>query len=128
MMPGTILSNRNETYKADFIKSAFRLFMETAHPGVKSRTLSTYCSDALFIWEQFPNSWVWDIVDGKGYSDDVWKEKIQTCIRQDITATRTSPDKDARSYTNRFWQLILFLRILDKIEEGRVPTPRRIGG
>lgn len=127
MMNGTISSRRSELYKSECIREAFRLFMETAHPKVKPRTLSTYCSDALFIWEQLPDSWVWDIVEGKTYSDEEWKLKIQTCIRQDITAARTCPDKDAKSYTGRFWQLILFLRIFDKIEEGRLLTPRRIG-
>ena len=126
-MNGTILSRRNEVYNSDCIKEAFRSFMHTMHPNVKARTLGTYCSDALFIWEQLPDHWVWSIVEGKNYSDNEWKDMIRAYICRDITAARSKPEKDAKAYTERFWQLIIFLRIFDKIEEGRIPTPRRIG-
>jgi hypothetical protein len=126
-MNGTILSSRNESYKAEHIKAAFEKFMCIANPTVKPKTLKTYCSDAMFIWEQLPDKWVWKIVDGVERCDAEWKVLIQTYIRRDITATRTCPDKDARSYTKHFWQLILFLRIFNLIEEGRIATPRRIG-
>lgn len=126
-MNAIISSRRNESYDLIAIRDAFQIFMEASHPNVKPKTLSTYCSDAFFIWERLPESWVWDIVAGKTYSDAIWKLRLQTCIRRDITAVRTQPDKDARSYTGRFWQLIIFLRIFDKIDEGRLKTPRHIG-
>lgn len=126
-MNGTILSSKNELYDSVHIKSAFDLFMEIANPTVKPKTLKTYCSDAMFIWEQLPDKWVWKIVADTEKSDEEWKDAIFNCIRRDITATRTCPDKDAHSYTRHFWQLIIFLRIFTSIEEGRIATPRRIG-
>ena len=122
-----IIQYQNEVYDATHIRAAFYLYMQETHPTVNSKTLKTYCSDAVFIWAQLPDRWVWDIVDGGEYSDEDWKAKLQTYIRRDITAARTCPDKDARSYTKHFWQLILFLRIFQHIVKGRLAVPRHIG-
>lgn len=121
------ITTANGTYKAESIRAAFFVFMQQVNPKIKPRTLKTYCSDAMFIWEQLPERWVAEVVDGGEYSDEEWKSKLQNYIRRDITATRSCPDKDAYSYTKHFWQLITFLRILKQIEEGRLGTPRRIG-
>lgn len=122
-----VIHTANAVYDAAHIKDAFCMFMQQANPGIKPKTLKTYCSDALFIWTQLPERWVHEVVAGGEYSDEEWQVKLQTYIRRDITATRSCPDKDARSYTKHFWQLIVFLRILNCIEEGHIATPRRIG-
>ena len=118
---------RNEVYDATCIRAAFYTYMHETNPKVNPRTLKTYCSDAVFIWSQLPDQWVWDIVDGGEYSDEEWKARLRTYIRRDITATRTCPDKDARSYTKHSWQLIMFLRIFQNIVKGRLALPRHIG-
>ena len=126
-MSGMILSPKNETYNSEKLRAAFLLFMQHVNPAVKPKTLSTYCSDALFIWSQLPDRWVWQIVDDTTVPDNDWQTRIKNYIRQDITAARSCPDKDARSYTKHFWQLIIFLRIFRCIENGQLATPRRIG-
>lgn len=122
-----VFQTANESYNAAHIKDSFYMFMQQANPKIKPKTLKTYCSDALFIWAQLPEKWVQKIVDGGEYTDEEWQSRLRVYIRNDITATRSCPDKDARSYTKHFWQLIMFLRILNCIEEGRIATPRRIG-
>lgn len=121
------LSISNDVYDVGHIRTAFCMFMREINPKLNPRTLKTYCSDALFIWAQLPERWVRQIVEGGEHSDEIWKSKLKSYIRKDITAARTCPDKDARSYTKHFWQLILFLRMLRQIEEGRLGMPRRIG-
>ena len=126
-MNGMILSPENEIYDSENLRAAFLLFMQHVNSTVKPKTLSTYCSDALFIWSQLPDRWVWQIVDDTTISDKDWQARLKNYIRQDITAARSCPDKDARSYTKHFWQLIIFLRIFRCIEKGQQATPRRIG-
>lgn len=118
---------QNEVYDAEHIKTAFYMYMQELNTDVNPKTLKTYCSDAMFIWAQLPDPWVWEIVDGGACSDEEWKSRLQTYIRRDITAVRAYPDKDARSYTKHFWQLITFLRIFQHIVKGRLAVPRRIG-
>ena len=126
-MNGTILSIRNEQYNADSIRESFNLFMRAVNPTLKEKTLRTYCSDAIFIWEQLPSAWVNQLVTDRDKSDKEHQEWLRNLIRSDITATRTNPDKDAKAYTRHFWHLIEFLRIFYLIEDGRLRTPRRIG-
>lgn len=126
-MSGTILSIRNDNYNLDYIKKAFHLFMTLSNPQLKPKTLATYCSDAFYIYDQLPERWVANIITDKEHSDVELQNKLQVYIRNDITGARVCPDKDARSYTKHFWQLITFLRMLYIIEEGRLATPRRIG-
>lgn len=126
-MTGIVLSIRNNTYELGSLKKAFHMFMAYANPTVKARTVTTYCSDAFFILEQLPEKWISVLVLDKEHSDSEIQAKLQTYIRNDITGARTCPEKDARSYTKHFWKLIIFLRMLDVIEEGRLAMPRRIG-
>lgn len=125
-MNGTTLLLRNDVYEIGYIKKAFKEFMEFTCPKLKTQTVSTYCSDAFFILEQLPDKWVKEIVYST-VGDDELQDKLRTYIRNDITGARVCPDKDARSYTKHFWQLIKFLRILSIAVEGRVALPRRIG-
>lgn len=122
-----VIHTAKETYDAAHIRDAFYMFMQQCNTRINPKTLKTYCSDALFIWAQLPERWVQEVVAGGEYSDEEWQNRLRTYIRRDITAARSCPDKDARSYTKHFWQLIIFLRILNRIEEGRLATPRRIG-
>ena len=124
-MNGTTLSIRNNTYRLEFIKQAFLMFMTQLKPKVTSKTVATYCSDAFFILEQLPGKWLPYLLFNDIHTDATLKEELQQFIRSDITATRSCPDKDARSYTRNFWFLIEFLRLLCVVENGRMP--RRIG-
>ena len=112
-MTGTTLSLKNDVYDVDCIKKAFKEFLSLTCPKLKTQTVSTYCSDAFFILEQF--------------GDDKLQDKLRIYIRNDITGARVCPDKDARSYTKHFWHLIRFLRILSTAVDGRVALPRRVG-
>jgi hypothetical protein len=100
--------------------------MQEIKPGVKKRTISTYCSDAFFILDNLPETWLDELVTADESRDVELKRKLHDVIRQDITATRSHPETDARSYLHTFWYLIRFLRMLSVVESGRMP--RRIGG
>lgn len=101
------------------------MFMSSVKPQVKSKTLCTYCSDAFFILDKLPGKWLPYLLFNDVHSDATLKEQLEHLIRTDITAARSKPDKDARSYTRNFWYLIEFLRMLCVVENGRMP--RRIG-
>ena len=124
-MDGTVLLIKNDLYQVECIRTAFFSFMEQIKPGVKRRTISTYCSDAFFILDSLPNSWLNELVMADESQDLELKKKLHDIIRRDITATRTHPETDARSYLRTFWYLIRFLRMLCVVESGRMP--RRIG-
>ena len=125
-MNGTVLSIRNDSYRIERVREAFFSFMQEIKPGVKKRTISTYCSDAFFILENLPEIWLDELVTADESRDVELKKKLHDVIRQDITATRSHPETDARSYLRTFWYLIRFLRMLSVVESGRMP--RRIGG
>lgn len=125
-MNGTILSIRNDSYRVERVREAFFSFMQEIKPGVKKRTISTYCSDAFFILDNLPDTWLDELVTADESRDVELKKKLHDVIRQDITATRSHPETDARSYLHTFWYLIRFLRMLSVVESGRMP--RRIGG
>lgn len=124
-MNGTVLLIRNDYYKVEAVRDAFFSFMQEIKPGVKRRTISTYCSDAFFILDNIPHSWLNELVTADVSRDVELKKKLHDIIRRDITATRSHPDTDARSYLHTFWYLVRFLRILCVVESGRMP--RRIG-
>lgn len=126
-MNGTTLSIRNDVYKIESIKKAFQDYMKLANPNLKPKTLATYCSDAFFIYEQFPEKWVRNLIVDTHTPDDILRGRIQNIIRNDITLTRAKPDRDAKAYTRHFWHLLEFLRIVYIVEEGRLAVPRRIG-
>lgn len=125
-MNGTVLSIRNDSYQIERVREAFFSFMQEIKPGVKKRTISTYCSDAFFILDNLPETWLDELVTSDESRDVVLKKKLHDVIKQDITATRSHPETDARSYLHTFWYLIRFLRMLSVVESGRMP--RRIGG
>lgn len=126
-MNQSTLMIKDEAYSLDSVKHAFLIYMTTLNPKVKTKTLQTYCSDAFFIYEQLPIRWLEGIVDNSDTTDADLKEHLYVLIRNDITATRQFPDKDARSYLRRFWQLVEFLRMICVLEEGHLALPRRIG-
>lgn len=125
-MNGTVLSIRNDSYQIERVREAFFSFMQEIKPGVKKRTISTYCSDAFFILDNLPETWLDELVTSDGSRDVELKKKLHDVIKQDITAARSHPETDARSYLHTFWYLIRFLRMLSVVESGRMP--RRIGG
>lgn len=125
-MNGTVLSIRNDSYQIERVREAFFSFMQEIKPGVKKRTISTYCSDAFFILDNLPETWLDELVTADESRDVELKKKLHGVIKQDITATRSHPETDARSYLHTFWYLIRFLRMLSVVESGRMP--RRIGG
>lgn len=125
-MNGTVLSIRNDSYQIERVREAFFSFMQEIKPGVKKRTISTYCSDAFFILDNLPETWLDELVTADESRDAELKKKLHDVIKQDITATRSHPETDARSYLHTFWYLIRFLRMLSVVESGRMP--RRIGG
>ncbi len=125
-MSGTVLSIRNDSYQIERVREAFFSFMQEIKPGVKKRTISTYCSDAFFILDNLPETWLDELVTADESRDVELKKKLHGVIKQDITATRSHPETDARSYLHTFWYLIRFLRMLSVVESGRMP--RRIGG
>lgn len=124
-MNGTVLLIKNDLYQVECIRTAFFSYMEQIKPGVKKRTISTYCSDAFFILDNLPRSWLNELVMADESQDSELKKKLHDIIQRDITATRTHPETDARSYLRTFWYLIRFLRLLCVVESGRMP--RRIG-
>jgi len=124
-MNGTVLLIKNDLYQVECIRTAFFSYMEQIKPGVKKRTISTYCADAFFILDNLPKSWLNELVTADESQDPELKKKLHDIIRRDITATRTHPEADARSYLHTFWYLIQFLRMLCVVESGRMP--RRIG-
>lgn len=124
-MTGTILLIKNDYYKVEAVRDAFFSFMQEIKPGVKRRTISTYCSDAFFILDNIPNSWLNELVTADINREVELKKKLHDIIRRDITAARSHPETDARSYLHTFWYLVRFLRILCVVESGRMP--RRIG-
>ena len=126
-MNGTTLSIRNDVYDLEHIRKAFHAYMVLANPKLKPRTLNTYCSDAFFIFEQLPESWVRHLVADTTTPDADLQKRLQDIILNDITSARTCPEKDAKAYTRHFWHLLEFLRILYTVEEGRIAIPRRIG-
>ena len=125
-MNGTVLSIRDDSYQIERVREAFFSFMQEIKPGVKKRTISTYCSDAFFILDNLPETWLDELVTADESRDVELKKKLHAVIKQDITATRSHPETDARSYLHTFWYLIRFLRMLSVVESGRMP--RRIGG
>lgn len=123
-MNGTTLLIKNNEYHSEYIQRAFYLFLSSTKPNIKPRTISTYCSDAFFILEKLPQRWVTSIISDESTDESELKKRLYDIIRRDITATRSCPDKDAKSYTRNFWNLILFLRIICLVDEGKMP--RRI--
>ena len=126
MMSGNTLSIRNNVFVLDMLQQAFFMFLSNIKPNVKSKTISTYCSDAFFILDKLPDKWVPYLLFNSVHSDETLKSELQQFIRKDITTARSCPDKDARSYTRNFWYLIEFLRMLCVIENARMT--RRITG
>lgn len=124
-MNGTVLLIRNDFYRVDCVRDAFFSFMEQIKPGVKRRTISTYCSDAFFILDNLPGVWLNELVTADESRDAELKKKLHDIVLRDITATRSHPETGARSYLHTFWYLIRFLRMLCVVESGSMP--RRIG-
>lgn len=119
-MSGMRLSIAKREYRRDNLERAFFMFMTQVKPKVRIRTIGTYCSDAFFILDRLPRKWVDFLLFDIKHSDADKQASLRGLIRQEVTACRTNPDKDARSYTRTFWYLVEFLRMVCVIEDGRM--------
>lgn len=124
-MRNTIQVGFNLELDAAQLKSAYQMYLKSIYPKAKPGTIRTYCSDAFFIYNQLPLDWVLDYISNPK-NDNENRLRLRTLIRNDITATRSHPDKDASSYNKSFWNFIGFLRMAAVLFESRLALPRRI--